>query len=43
MARRHRGIRLRPEHVPPAGLRILGRVAAGTPILAVEHLDGYRL
>ncbi len=40
-ARRHRGIRLSPEHVPPAGLPILGRVAAGTPILAVENLDGY--
>ena len=39
--RRHRGIRLSPEHVPPTGLPILGRVAAGTPILAAENLDGY--
>jgi len=27
--------------VPPAGLPILGRVAAGTPILAAENLEGY--
>jgi len=40
-ARRHRGIRLSPEHVPPAGLPMIGRVAAGTPILAVENLEGY--
>jgi repressor LexA len=39
--RRHRGLRLRPEHAPPAGLPIVGRVAAGTPILAVENLEGY--
>lgn len=37
----HRGLRLRPEHMPPAGLPIIGRVAAGTPILAVENVEGY--
>jgi repressor LexA len=37
---RHRGLRLSPEHVPPAGLPIVGRVAAGTPILAVENVEG---
>ena len=31
-ALRHSGIRLSPEHVPPAGLPIIGRVAAGTPM-----------
>jgi len=40
-ARHHRGIRLSREHVRPAGLPILGRVAAGTPILAAENLEGY--
>ena len=40
-AHRHRGIRLSPEHVPPVGLPIVGRVAAGTPILAVDNLEGY--
>jgi repressor LexA len=40
-ARRHRGLRLAPEHMPPAGLPIIGRVAAGTPILAVENIEGY--
>lgn len=35
-ARRHRGIRLSPEHVPPPGLPIIGYVAAGTTILAGE-------
>jgi repressor LexA len=40
-ARRHRNIRLSPEHGPPAGPPIIvGRVAAGTPILAVENLEG---
>jgi hypothetical protein len=33
----HRNIRLSPEHVPPAGLPIIGRVA-GTPILPVKYL-----
>ena len=40
-SRQHRGLHLRPEHVPPAGLPIIGRVAAGTPILAVENVEGY--
>ena len=40
-ARRHRGIRLSRDHVRPAGLPILGRVAAGTPMLAAENLEGY--
>jgi repressor LexA len=40
-ARRHRGLRLAQEHMPPAGLPIIGRVAAGTPILAVENIEGY--
>ncbi len=39
--RRHRGVRLTPEHVPPTGLPIIGRVAAGTPILATENIEGY--
>ena len=39
--RRHRGVRLTPEHVPPTGLPIIGRVAAGTPILATENVEGY--
>ena len=39
--RRHHGLRLAPEHTPPAGLPIVGRVAAGTPILAAENLEGY--
>jgi repressor LexA len=39
--RHHRGLRLNPEYAPPAGLPIIGRVAAGTPILAVENIEGY--
>jgi repressor LexA len=39
--RRHHGLRLTPEHVPPTGLPIVGRVAAGTPILATENIEGY--
>jgi repressor LexA len=39
--RHHRGLRLHPAHMPPAGLPIIGRVAAGTPILAVENVEGY--
>jgi repressor LexA len=39
--RRHHGLRLAPEHTPPAGLPIIGRVAAGTPILATENIEGY--
>jgi hypothetical protein len=34
----HRNIRLSPEHVPPAGLPIIGRVVAGAPMLTVKHL-----
>jgi repressor LexA len=41
MARRHHGLRLAAEHLPPAGLPIIGRVAAGTPILATENIEGY--
>ena len=40
-SRRHRGIHLTPEYTPPAGLPIIGRVAAGTPILATENVEGY--
>jgi repressor LexA len=39
--RRHRGLRLAPEHTLPVGLPIIGRVAAGTPILATENIEGY--
>jgi repressor LexA len=39
--RRHRGVHLAPEHTPPVGLPIIGRVAAGTPILATENIEGY--
>jgi SOS-response transcriptional repressor LexA len=34
----HRNIHLRPEHVPAAGLPIIGRVVAGAPMLIVKHL-----
>ncbi len=41
---RSRGIRLsattRAEHT--AGLPLIGRVAAGSPLLAVEHIEGHR-
>ena len=37
------GIRLAPEHAPPVGVPVVGRIAAGTPILAEgnieEHVD----
>jgi len=36
-----RGIRLARELAEHAGLPIVGRVAAGTPILAIENIDGY--
>jgi repressor LexA len=39
--RRHRSIRLMLEYMPPTGLPIIGRVAAGTPILATENVEGY--
>ena len=32
-----RGIRLLAEEAPPGGLPVVGRVAAGFPILAQEH------
>lgn len=41
----HRGLRLSPEYLEqqkkPEGLPIIGRVAAGTPILAQENIEGY--
>jgi repressor LexA len=41
----HRGLRLSPEylqeHSQREGLPIIGRVAAGTPILAQENIEGY--
>jgi repressor LexA len=41
----HRGLRLSPEYLAKRreteGLPILGRVAAGTPILAEENIEGY--
>jgi repressor LexA len=40
-ARRHHGLRLMPEHLLPVGLPIIGRVAAGAPILATENIEGY--
>jgi repressor LexA len=40
-ARRHHGLRLAAEHMPPTGLPIIGRVAAGAPILATENIEGY--
>jgi repressor LexA len=33
------GIRLAPEHAPPVGVPVVGRVAAGTPILAEENIE----
>ena len=41
MDRRHHGLRLAAEHLPPTGLPIIGRVAAGAPILATENIEGY--
>ena len=41
-AHRHRGICVGPDHMPHAGLPILGQVAAGTLILAAENLEGSR-
>ena len=41
----HRGLRLSPEYLDlkkgPEGFPIIGRVAAGTPILAHENIEGY--
>jgi len=33
------GIRLAPEYEPPVGVPVVGRVAAGTPILAEENIE----
>lgn len=43
LAGRNRNIRLREdtEEVPPNGLPVVGRVAAGSPLLSVEHIEGY--
>jgi repressor LexA len=35
----HRGIELLPSYMPPRGLPILGRIAAGKPILAIENIE----
>ena len=40
-SRRHHGLHLTPEYRLPTGLPIIGRVAAGTPILAAENIEGY--
>lgn len=36
-----RGVELTPEYAPPAGLPVIGRVAAGLPILAEENVEDY--
>lgn len=36
-----RGIRLREEANHATGLPLIGRVAAGAPLLAVEHVEGH--
>ncbi|MBI2989192.1 MAG: repressor LexA [Deltaproteobacteria bacterium] len=36
----HRGIELLPSYMLPRGLPILGRIAAGIPILAEENVEG---
>lgn len=36
-----RGIRIVEEEQPPKGIPIVGRVAAGNPILAEEHIEDY--
>lgn len=38
---RRQGIRLSPEFVPPAGLPVLGQVAAGVPLLSPQNVDEY--
>ena len=35
----HRAIDLLPSYIPPRGLPILGRIAAGTPILAEQNVE----
>src|SRR2546425_1051826 len=37
----HRCIELLPTYIPPRGLPILGKIAAGTPILAEQNVEGY--
>jgi repressor LexA len=34
-----RGIRIAEDAAPPPGIPLVGRVAAGSPILAAEHID----
>ena len=36
-----RGIQLKEEQRDPAGLPLVGRVAAGSPILAAEHIEDH--
>ncbi len=36
-----RGIRLLPPYAVAEGLALVGRVAAGSPILALEHIEGH--
>lgn len=40
-SRRHRGIELSPDLRPEVGLPVIGRVAAGRPLLAIENIDEY--
>jgi repressor LexA len=39
LERRDHGIRLLGDYDPPRGIPVLGRVAAGAPILAVENIE----
>jgi len=39
LERARRGIRLAREYEPPVGVPVVGRVAAGTPILAKENIE----
>lgn len=43
LAGRNRNIRLLEDNqdIPPIGLPLVGRVAAGSPILTVEHIEGH--
>jgi repressor LexA len=36
-----RGMELAPEFAPPRGVPVIGRVAAGLPILAEQNIDDY--
>lgn len=40
-SRRHRGMELAAEVRPEVGIPVVGRVAAGRPVLAVENIDEY--